>query len=275
MATYAIGDVQGCDDALGRLLDRIGPDPASDRLWFVGDLVNRGPGSAAVLRRIRSLGAAATAVLGNHDLHLLACAAGVREPRPRDTLADVLSAPDREELLAWLGARPLLVRDRDPALGDHVLVHAGLLPGWSVEVAEALAREAEAALAGPERRETLATYYGPAARRWSEDLQGPGRVAVVLTAMTRLRTIDEEGRMDHDYAGPLEEVPSGRMPWFDAPGRASRDATVVCGHWAALGLRSRPDLLAVDTGCVWGRSLTAVRLDDRQVTAVPADRDGP
>lgn len=264
MALYAIGDIQGCADALARLLDRIAFDPAADHLWIAGDLVNRGPGSAAVLRRLMALGDRVTAVLGNHDLHLLGRALGVRRRGRRDTLDPVLGAADREAMLAWLRARPLLHR-----AGDRVLVHAGLHPAWTVDEAEALAREAEGWLAGPEAPALLARGDGD--DRWSPALTGIARARGVVNVLTRMRTIRPDGRLDLAFSGPPDRLPPGRTPWFRVPGRASAGATVVCGHWAALGLHRGDGILALDTGCVWGGSLTACRLDDGAVFQVPAD----
>jgi bis(5'-nucleosyl)-tetraphosphatase (symmetrical) len=254
--------LQGCLAPLERLLDTIAFDPARDRLWFVGDLVNRGPDSLGCLRFVRALGDAAVAVLGNHDLHLACVAAGVQKPRKRDTLEAVLAAPDRDELLAWLLARPLLhVED------GFALVHAGLLPQWSVARARELAGEAEAALRGPDAREFLARMYGDEPARWNDALRGIERLRVVINAMTRLRACTPDGAMALGFKGEPGEAPGDLVPWFDMPGRRSADHTMVCGHWSALGLKVRADLLSLDTGCVWGRALTAVRLQDRAVFA--------
>ena len=238
-------------------------DSARDRLWFVGDLVNRGPDSLKCLRFVRSLGERALTVLGNHDLHLVCVAAGAEKPRKRDTLDEVLAAPDRDELVAWLRERPLMhVED------GHVLVHAGLLPQWSVAHARELAAEVEARLRAPDYRELLEEMYGDEPTRWDERLTGMDRLRVIINAMTRLRVLDPGGAMALGYKGEPDEAREGLTPWFDAPRRASRDHTVVCGHWSALGLEIRPDLLSLDSGCVWGRSLTAVRLEDREVFSV-------
>jgi bis(5'-nucleosyl)-tetraphosphatase (symmetrical) len=257
LATYAVGDIQGCHRTLGRLLERLRFDPAGDRLWLVGDLVNRGPGSLDVLRWAKGLGTAATIVLGNHDLHLLARAAGVGIPRKRDTLDDVLAAPDVADLVDWLRRRPLLHRE-DP----FVLVHAGLLPGWTVAEAERLAREGEAVLRGPGGEELLSAL--------EEGRMGAAPApAAAVSALTSLRLCDATGRPDDGFTGPPVAAPAGRVPWFAVPRRRSSGSTVVFGHWAALGLLNLPDLVALDTGCVWGGSLTAVRLDDRRVFQEP------
>jgi bis(5'-nucleosyl)-tetraphosphatase (symmetrical) len=245
------------------LLERVAFDPARDRLWFTGDLVNRGPESLECLRFVRSLGESAVTVLGNHDLHLLCVAEGAEKRRKRDTLDDVLRAPDRAELLAWLRERPLMhVQDR------HVLVHAGLLPEWTVEKALALAHEVEAALRGPRYRSLLERMYGDEPERWDERLQGADRMRVVVNALTRLRVCDDTGAMVLAFKGEPGEASGDWTPWFDVPWRRSRDHAIVCGHWSALGVVVRPDLLSLDSGCVWGRSLTAVRLSDRRTFEV-------
>jgi bis(5'-nucleosyl)-tetraphosphatase (symmetrical) len=263
VATYAIGDVQGCARSLDKLVEQLCFDAARDRLWFVGDLVNRGPASLEVLRFVRGLGDAAMVVLGNHDLHLLARAAGVRPAEPGDTLDAVLAAPDRELLLDWLLHRPLIhLEDR------LVLVHAGLASAWSVATAERLAREAEAALR-TQPVATLKLLRGKGEHRWRDDLQGADRLRFILRALTRLRLCDADGGIAAGHKGPPETAPSGAIPWFDVAGRASSAATVVCGHWAALGLRLRDDLVALDSACVWGGCLSAVRLEDRAVFQQP------
>jgi bis(5'-nucleosyl)-tetraphosphatase (symmetrical) len=263
VATYAIGDVQGCLAPLERLLDAIGFSPARDRLWFVGDLVNRGAQSAAVLRLVRSLGDRAVVVHGNHDLHLLAFACGHARARADDTFHDVLDAPDRDELLAWLRRRPLLHLE-----GGYAMVHAGLLPAWSIARARELAAEVEAVLHGPGYPEFFAQLYGSRPAAWRDDLRGADRLRVIVNAMTRMRFCTADGVMDFHVKGEVAKALPGYMPWFDVPGRASRGTPVVCGHWSALGLRITPDLLALDTGCVWGGHLTAVRLEDRRVFQV-------
>lgn len=260
MATYAIGDVQGCYSALARLLDSLDFDPAGDTLWFTGDLVNRGPESVQALRFIRDLGDRAVAILGNHDLHLLAVALGVQRPHPEDTLAALLGAPDRDELLDWLRHRPLM-----HAGGGYAMVHAGLLPQWTVARALELAGEVAAALRSPDPLELFQHMYGNAPAAWREDLAGYDRLRVIINAMTRLRLCTADGVMEFRHKTAPTDVPTGFMPWFDVPGRAAAGTPVICGHWAALGLLLRPDVLALDTGCVWGRQLTALRLEDRQV----------
>jgi len=264
MATWAIGDVQGCHTTLRRLLARIAFDPRADRLWLVGDLVNRGPGSLAVLRWARALGERLTVVLGNHDLHLLARGLGAVPAKPTDTLDELLAAPDRDELLAWLRERPLVHRE-----GSLVLVHAGLLPEWTVEDAEAQARDVERTLRGPEALELLARPRRHAPRRWLAGLDDLPRRQLALLTLTRIRTLTLHGEPELDFSGPPDGAPAGRVPWFWMPGRRSAEATIVFGHWAALGLLLESRLLALDSACVWGGSLTALRLDDRTVVQEP------
>jgi bis(5'-nucleosyl)-tetraphosphatase (symmetrical) len=263
MALYAIGDLQGCLDPLRRLLDRLAFDPASDRLWFVGDLVNRGPDSLHCLRFVRSLGGAAVAVLGNHDLHLLCVAHGIERARARDTLDAVIAAPDAGDLLEWLRQRPLMHVE-----GEFALVHAGLLPEWTVARARELAAEVETALQGESWRPFLERLYGNQPDRWRDDLAGTDRLRVIVNAMTRLRVCARDGRMDLAFKGEPGEKAADRVPWFAMPGRASASHTIVCGHWSALGLRLEGGVISIDSGCVWGRSLTAVRLPDRALTQV-------
>jgi bis(5'-nucleosyl)-tetraphosphatase (symmetrical) len=259
MATYAIGDIQGCFRTLQKLLAQIRFDPAADRLWLVGDLVNRGPGSLEVLRWARSLGDGLRLVLGNHDLHLIGRALGLRRPKPRDTLDAVLAAPDRDALIGWLRRQPFVHRE-DPWL----MVHAGLLPQWSVEDAVDLAHEAQVILAGPEPTPVFEALRGEPGR-WKPGLGLRERLQIAVQAFTTLRTCSPDGRPCRGFSGPPEQAPRGCLPWFEAPGRRAAQATLVSGHWAALGLRLRPNLLALDTACVWGGSLSAVRLEDRRV----------
>ncbi len=264
MALYAIGDLQGCLEPLERLVDALAFDPARDRLWFVGDLVNRGPDSLGCLRFVKSLGAAAVTVLGNHDLHLLCVAAGIEKSRPRDTLEAVLAAPDRDELLDWLRRRPLMHVE-----GAYAMVHAGLLPEWPVPRARTLAGEVEEVLQGSGWRHFLAHLYGNHPERWDDGLAGDDRLRAIVNAMTRLRVCTREGAMDLSFKGEPGEKAPHRIAWFDMPERANATHTIVCGHWSALGLRMAPRLLALDSGCVWGRSLSAVRLGDRRLWQVP------
>jgi bis(5'-nucleosyl)-tetraphosphatase (symmetrical) len=260
MAIYAIGDLQGCLEPLERLLERIAFDPAGDRLWFVGDLVNRGPDSVGCLRLVKSLGPAAVAVLGNHDLHLLCVAEGIHGQRRRDTLDGVLSAPDRDELLDWLRHRPLMHVE-----GAFAMVHAGLLPEWSVEKARGLAGEVEVALRGREWRRFLSVLFGNEPERWSDSLEGYDRLRPIVNALTRLRVCRRDGSMDMSFRGEPGERHDKRIPWFEIPRRDTGAHTLVCGHWSVIGLRLEERLITLDTGCVWGNPLTAVRLSDRRV----------
>jgi bis(5'-nucleosyl)-tetraphosphatase (symmetrical) len=261
MATYAIGDVQGCFEELRALLERIGFDPARDRLWFVGDLVNRGPQSLGVLRLVRGLGERAVVVLGNHDLHLVCVAEGFARMREDDTFGALLAAPDAAELLAWLRARPMMHVE-----GRFALVHAGLLPSWTIAKACALAREVEAALRGPGYRDFLAQMYGGRPGRWNDALEGADRLRAIVNAMTRMRFCTPQGEMEFKAKGAAP--PAGFLAWFDARPARSEPA-IVCGHWSALGLKLTERLIALDSGCVWGGSLSALRLEDRWLVQVP------
>ncbi len=264
MATYAIGDLQGCWEPFRALLRRIDFNPARDRLWLAGDLVNRGPGSLEILRWVTEHQDAVTAVLGNHDLHLLAVAEGVEPLKRSDTFDALLEASDRDALLTWLRARPLVVRDE-----QFLMVHAGLLPQWTTDDAVRLAGEVETVLQGSGRANYLRGMRGNLPDAWREELSGIERLRVLTNAFTRLRFCTKDGRMEFAHNEGPEERPAGFLPWFDAPQRASAGVTIVCGHWAALGLHMRPNLLALDSGCVWGNALTAVRLEDRTVYQVP------
>jgi bis(5'-nucleosyl)-tetraphosphatase (symmetrical) len=263
MAIYAVGDVQGCHTELVQLLETIRFDPAQDKLWLVGDLVNRGPGSLEVLRLVKSLGDSAITVLGNHDLHLLAVAVGTAELHRTDTLNEILDAPDRDELLHWLRHQRLL------HAGDgYVLVHAGLLPQWSVKQALALAREVEAALRSDDYATFLARMYGNNPHGWSDDLTGHKRLRVIVNALTRMRICTDSGEMEFKFKGEYPDIPEGYRAWFEVPGRASAGATVIFGHWSALGLMLRDNAIALDTGCLWGGPMTAIRLEDRKLFQV-------
>lgn len=281
---YAVGDIHGRFDAFRALLDAIEFAPARDRLWLVGDIVNRGPDSLAMLRWARAHEESTTLVLGNHDLHLLTVCAGFARPRGEDALEEALAAPDRDGLCEWLRRRPL-ARFEPP----FFLVHAGLLPQWTPAVALARAREAESAIGGARWRDFFAALYGDFPDRWSDSLPAFDRARLIVNAMTRMRVCDPDGRVRLDYKGvphaspppsPRRDlapdlpppvaasIPPGARPWFDAPGRKSRDAVVVCGHWASLGLFVRDNLLALDTNCGRGDTLTAARLSDRRIFQV-------
>jgi len=259
VATYAVGDVQGCCDELERLLDELSFDPRRDRLWLVGDLVNRGPRSLEVLRLVEGLGDAAVVVLGNHDLHLLALARGAIEPRgPDATLGPVLAAPDRDRLLDWLQSRPVLHHDE---LLGVTLIHAGLPPQWDIALARRCARELEDALRGAHSARLFKAMYGNRPDVWRDDLAGNDRLRFITNALTRLRVCDRDGRLLLKFKGPPTEIPAGAFPWFRTPGRRSQGSRIVCGHWSALGYMEEDGVLALDTGCVWGGSLSAQRID--------------
>ena len=260
MTTYAIGDIQGCYSALRRLLDQLGFDSARDRLWLVGDIVNRGPHSLAVLRFVKSLGARAITVLGNHDLHLLVVAAGHVKPHRGDTLSAILRAPDSDELLDWLRRRKMM-----HVGAGYAMVHAGLLPQWSIEKALRLANEVEVALQGDDYVNFLRHLYGDQPDRWRDDLTGVDRLRVITNVLTRLRICTVEGKMEFSHKSGPTGLPRGYMPWYCVPRRRSRATPVICGHWAALGLYTGFNVFALDTGCVWGGELSALRLSDRQV----------
>lgn len=259
MATYLIGDLQGCDASFARLLDHLRFDPASDRLIVLGDAVNRGPASAACLRRLMRLGTSAQCLLGNHDLHLLAVAEGVREAHRSDTLGDILGAPDRDEMLQWVRERPLALFEQ-----GWLLVHAGVLPAWTVEQTLQLASEVRAQLRGGSLREFLADLFGNRPARWSQDLRGAERWRVVVNALTRLRYIDtRDGSIDFHCKQAPAGAPPELKPWFAVPGRATRGTPIAFGHWSTLGLSWSDDALCLDSGCLWGGALSCLRLEAR------------
>jgi len=263
LAIWAIGDIQGCGNALRRLLAHreIAGDPQA-QFWIAGDLVNRGPDSLGVLRQIMALGDRAVSILGNHDLHLLGVAAGVRKPSRSDTLDGVLAAPDAAQLLDWLRHRPLAHYAH-----GHLMVHAGVASAWTVDTTLKLAAEVSAVLRGKPWKKHLGLFFGNTPDRWRKTLNEEERLRFAVNALTRTRLCTPKGRLDFahkDSAGAVD----GLIPWFDVPFRKSAHATVVFGHWSALGLLLRPNVIALDTGCVWGGKLTAVRLHDRKVVQV-------
>lgn len=258
MPIYAIGDLQGCHAELERLLDRLAFDPSVDRLWFAGDLVNRGPESLAVLRRVRALGDSATVVLGNHDLHLLAVAAGNAKHSKKSTLGAILHAPDRDELLDWLRRRPMLHYDPDLGL---TLVHAGLPPQWDLAQALACARELETVLRSDDYAEFMHAMYGNEPVRWSPDLRGIERLRFITNVLTRLRFCTPDGTLALKEKGEIGSQSPGLLPWFRVPGRRTHADRIVFGHWSALGYWSGENVWAIDSGCLWGGALTALRLD--------------
>ena len=271
MATYAIGDIQGCYHSFQQLLERIDFNFSRDRLWLVGDIINRGSGSLQTLRWIYQHQAAVTMVLGNHDLHALAVAEGFVSPHKHDTLQSILAAPDRMELLHWLRHQPMI-----HAADGYLMVHAGLLPQWDVGQALALGAEVESALRDEGYRDFLANMYGNQPAYWDEDLRGMDRLRLITNAMTRLRACTVDGHMDFRFKGELADMPAGLMPWFEMPDRRSRDTNILFGHWSAMGLQRRPHLFALDSGCLWDGQLTAMRLQDRQIFQVDCDpKDAP
>jgi bis(5'-nucleosyl)-tetraphosphatase (symmetrical) len=263
MALYAIGDIQGCYNEFQQLLEKIHFDTALDKLWLVGDLVNRGPDSLQVLRLVKSLDQNAITVLGNHDLHLLAVAAGEAKLHRSDTLDDILNSPERDELLAWMRQQRLMYTEN-----GYVLVHAGLLPQWNVKQAMALAHEVETALKSDDYTTFFEHMYGNAPRIWDDGLSGYKRLRVITNAFTRLRICTLQGEMEFKFKGEVDDIPEGYQPWFNLPQRKSADATVIFGHWSALGLKVTANMIALDTGCLWGGPMTAIRLEDRQIFQV-------
>lgn len=263
MATWVIGDLQGAMEPLERLLEALAFDPAHDRLIFAGDLVNRGPDSAAILRWCRAQGDAVSAVLGNHDVHLLACAADPNQVRAKDTIMDVLDAEDRQELVAWLAAQPLWI-DAE----HHVIVHAAIHPDWSFEEGRRIAREIEDALRGP-LRDSIFASWRRGTGRWEPDGDPVLRVTSGLAILTRMRCVTSDHAQDFSWSGPLEARPAGLEPWFRARRRDRSDPTVCFGHWARLGHHMEPGFVGLDSGSVYGRELTAYCLEDRSVIQVP------
>lgn len=273
MALFAIGDVQGCLGPLKSLLSRIRFNSSQDTLWFTGDLVNRGPDSAAVLRLVMGLPRAVT-VLGNHDLHLLAVASGSDRFKSRDTFDDVLAAPDRDALLGWLRKQPLLHHD---ARAGFTLVHAGIPPDWDLKTAILLAREAEAVIAASAENDFFDHMYGNQPDRWHDGLEANDRLRFIVNFFTRARYVDRDSRMDLSEKGPVGSQPVGLIPWFNAADRRTKNARIVFGHWSTLGVMVRPDIVALDSGCLWGRELTAARLDLEvvELMSVPCERSMP
>jgi bis(5'-nucleosyl)-tetraphosphatase (symmetrical) len=266
---YLIGDVQGCCSALEQLLAQIGFSASRDRIFLLGDLVNRGPRSLPTLRLLRELGGAATCLLGNHDLHLLAVAEGIRPEKRGDTMAEILHAPDRDTLLDWL-------RRQRMACFEHgwLMVHAGVVPQWDLATTLALAGEVERTLQGPDLPGFLQVMYGNEPAQWSPGLSGHDRLRFTVNVLTRIRFCDADGRLELKTKGESADPPAGFSAWFDAPGRKTADVPIAFGHWSTLGLLNRPQLLCLDTGCVWGGQLTAVRIDGgrREVFQVPCEQ---
>ncbi|MDE2256598.1 MAG: symmetrical bis(5'-nucleosyl)-tetraphosphatase [Xanthomonadaceae bacterium] len=276
MATYAIGDVQGCHDELSRLLEKLRFDPAQDTLWFCGDLVNRGGQSLQVLRLVKSFGERAIVALGNHDLSLLAIAERdeADQAKVNPELREILFAPDRDALLDWLRARPLLHVDRDL---NFLLVHAGLAPQWTVAHAQSAAREVEQRLRSTGARQLLLSMFGNKPDRWHARLQGMDRLRAAINVFTRLRFCDVRGRIAYREKGAPGTQKHGLYPWFEVPGHAARDIRIVCGHWSTLGRFQGMGVYAIDGGCVWGGELIALRLDgeEPQFVAIKSMRPRP
>jgi len=260
MSTYAIGDIQGCYRTLQKLLEQIPYDPGRDRLWLAGDLVNRGPSSLEVLRWAKGCGSRLRLVLGNHDLHLIARAFGIGKAKKSETIQDVLAAPDREELIEWLRAQPILIRE-----GQVAMMHGGLDPSWSLNEAETLAGEISECLRGAQGIQLLQGMSDPLPPKWDPNLRGIARLQLALKIFTSIRICRLDGTFAFPFSGTPQMAPLGYFPWFQIPGRKSAGATVVFGHWAALGLKIEPGIIALDSGCVWGRELSAVRLEDQAV----------
>lgn len=267
MALYLIGDVQGCDTPLGQLLDLIDFSPSRDTVVLLGDLVNRGPESAQVLRRVQKMGGAAQSLLGNHDLHLLGVAHGARKAGRKDTLAGILEAPDRDAMLDWLRQQPMALH-RVIGGQDLLMVHAGVLPQWDLAQTMALAGELQDVLRGPDVGMFLQGMYGNEPAQWHDGLEGAARLRVIVNALTRLRFCTPAGVMDFDAKDAAQSAPEGHLPWFEVPGRRSAGATIAFGHWSTLGWVSREGVISTDTGCVWGGQLSAVR-----VGATPDERE--
>ncbi|MGD2118739.1 MAG: symmetrical bis(5'-nucleosyl)-tetraphosphatase [Chromatiales bacterium] len=266
MSTYAIGDIQGCYDELQALLERIEFDPAQDRLWFAGDLVNRGPRSLQVLRYVKSLGDAAESVLGNHDLHLLALAYGNRSHASDSSLDEILHAPDKVELIDWLRHRPMLLRDEQL---DMSVIHAGLPPQWDLATARSCAGELEQVLQSDQATAFFHDMYGNKPKLWAEDLSGIERLRFITNCFTRLRFCTAEGKLGLKFKGPPGSQEAAYLPWFDIEGRQSAGHTILFGHWSTLGLLNRNNVWSLDSGCLWGGELTALRLDDQNVFQLP------
>ena len=259
---YVIGDVQGCSDALARLLEQI---PADADVWFCGDLVNRGPDNLGVLRQVRDLGARARVVLGNHDIHLLGVAAGVREAGRLDSIADILNCPERDAWLDWLRQWPL-------AHYEHgvLMVHAGVLPQWSLTQVLNYSKEARQVLSATDYAQQLKTLFGSSPSRWKNTLCGAERIRAIINALTRIRVCDAQGAMDFQFKGELPNVPEGLMPWFRVPARKTLNQPIIYGHWSALGLHYENNTVCLDTGCVWGLELTAYHYPSGETISVPA-----
>ncbi len=256
MATYWVGDIQGCDAPLGQFLDQVAFSASRDQLYVLGDLVNRGPSSLEVLQRLHAMGTSVKCVLGNHDLHLLAIAAGARQPGRADTLSSVLNAPDKGPLLNWLRHQAIALFEQ-----EVLMVHAGVLPQWTLTDSLNLARELESILQGPDSQAFFMQMYGNEPAQWTSELQGMARWRCALNAFTRLRFCSNSGLMEFDTKEGSAQSPPGFQPWFEVPHRQTANMTIAFGHWSTLGAVQREDVWALDTGCVWGGCLTALQRD--------------
>ncbi len=262
MALYLIGDVQGCDESLGRLLTHIDFSPSRDTIYLLGDLVNRGPNNVAVLRRLMQLGTSAQCLLGNHDLHLLAVSQQVRKPNPQDTIQDVLQAPDSHDLLHWLRHQHMALQ-----VGHVLMVHAGVLPSWTTEQTLSLANEVETVLRSEDFASFMPHMYGGLPNQWHDSLTGADRLRVIVNALTRLRFCSADGAMDFSIKEDADKAPEGLMPWFDAPQRKTQNDVVAFGHWSTLQNLHRADVVCLDDGCLWGGCLSAMRFTTDQKSA--------
>ena len=271
MATYAIGDIQGCYHAFTALLARLKFNPKHDKIWLVGDLVNRGSGSLEVLRWCYQHQSSIKTVLGNHDLHALAVAHGFKKANKNDTLQAIFDALESDILLTWLRHQPLMFSGESYADKSYVVVHAGLLPQWTIAESLSYANEVEMALQADNYRDFLANMYGNFPNQWQTDLTGFDRLRVITNAMTRMRICSEQGEMEFTFKGELQDIPNGYVAWFNAPYRQSISAKIICGHWSALGLQQKNNVIALDTGCLWGGQLTALCLETQAITQVNHD----
>ena len=269
MAKYIIGDIQGCFDELQRLLDRISFDPKSDMIWIAGDIINRGPKSLDALRFIKGLGDSANSVLGNHDLHIIATAVNPNpDKKPNEDIQRLFDAPDCDELLYWLRTRPLLHHDEE---NNTVISHAGIYPGWDIPTAKRLAREVEQILQTEHCEKFLIDMYGNEPNIWDESLTGNDRYRFIINAFTRMRLCDHEYRLLFDFKGHPDDKPDDQIPWFDLPNKFDTDTHIVFGHWSALGFRNIDSIVSLDTGCLWGGGLTAIRIDhpEKPIYSIP------
>jgi bis(5'-nucleosyl)-tetraphosphatase (symmetrical) len=269
MALYLIGDIQGCDEALERLLTHITFSPSRDTLYVLGDLVNRGPNNTGVLRRLMGYGSSAQCLLGNHDLHLLAVSQGVRQPNKQDTLQDILSAPDRDALLHWLRHQHMAMQ-----AGQVLMVHAGVLPQWTAQQTMTRAGEVEAVLRSDDWVQFMPQMYGGLPNVWRDDLAGADRLRVIVNALTRLRFCDAQGAMDFSVKEGADKAPAHLMPWFDVPGRLTADVRIAFGHWSTVQIADRADVVCLDDGCVWGGCLSAAKLETPDTHARVLDAPG-